>query len=173
MLRLRLDIFDANPWQPRTIVDETHIADLAASIARDGLLQTPLGRIVNQQGVVVPAAKIGTQPGVSIPANKWRVQLAFGHSRLKAYELLSGTDPSFGAMPVDLRNLTDEQMANFAWSENAQRKDLTAIEEAEAIAKRLNDFGWTHAQAAEAMGLERSVISNKLRLLRLPEATQA
>jgi ParB/RepB/Spo0J family partition protein len=139
-----------NPWQTRSReTDVVYIQELAMDIKKNGLLQVPIGRIIKVNG----AAK---------------VQLAFGHNRLKAYLLLK-----LPLMPVDVRALTDEQMAAFAWSENEKRRDVTAIERAKAIQQRITDFKWTNRQAAEALGVDHSTISNLLRLLKLPEDLQA
>ena len=78
----------------------------------------------------------------------------------------------WATMPVDVRQLTDEQMANYAWSENEKRRDVTPIERAKAIEKRIADFGWSQQQCADALGISRPVISNALRLLKLPADVQ-
>jgi hypothetical protein len=75
-------------------------------------------------------------------------------------------------MPLLFRSLDDETMAAHAWSENRDRSDLSAWEEAKAIEKRMQVFGWSQTEAAKRMGMDRSTISNKLRLLKLPPAQQ-
>lgn len=138
-----------NPWQTRQREpDAEYIKDLAADIKKNGLLQVPMGRIVNTNGAA-------------------HVQLAFGHNRLRAYLHLD-----LALMPVDVRTLSDEQMAAFAWSENEKRWDVTALERAYAIDKRIKDFGWTNRQCAEHLGIDHSTVSNILRLLKLPEDVQ-
>ena len=140
---------DNNPWQTRAREpDADYIQELAQDIQKNGLLQVPIGRIIQANG----AAK---------------VQLAFGHNRLKAYLHLK-----LPLMPVDVRELTDEQLAAFAWSENEKRRDITAIERAKAIQQRITDFKWTNRQAADALGVDHSTVSNLLRLLKLPEELQ-
>src|SRR5690606_500398 len=74
----------------------------------------------------------------------------------------------FVGLPVHLRLLSDGQMDALAWAENKERSDLNPVEEAQAIADRIERHGWTHEHAGEALGLSRSAVSNKLRLLRLP-----
>jgi len=138
-----------NPWQTRQReTDAEHIKDLALDIKKNGLLQIPIGRIITIDGAGA-------------------VQLAFGHNRLRAYLYLD-----LPLMPVDVRALTDEQMAAFAWSENEKRRDVMAIERARAIQQRINDFKWTNRQAADALGVDHSTISNMLRLLKLPDELQ-
>lgn len=146
---LPLTQLDDNPYQPRLVYDDERIAAIAASIRQHGLLQAPLGRLMPDG----------------------RVQLAFGHSRLRAFRALAADDAAhFGRMPVLLRTLDDETMALHAWIENRDRKDLTAYEEAKAIERYTSSFGWTQKQAAAKLQLTQPTIANKLRLLRLPDA---
>jgi len=142
---------ESNPWQGRIgEPDVEYIEELAADIAANGLLQIPVGRDV-----------LG------------RIQLAFGHNRLAAYRLLnkdSGSGPiDYSEMPVDVRKLSDEQMAALAWSENERRRDLNPIERALAIRKRIENFGWTQEQAGSRLGLAKSSVSMILKLLNLPD----
>jgi ParB/RepB/Spo0J family partition protein len=146
-----------NPWQTRSAEpDPEYIAALAADIADNGLLQTPIGRRDGE-----------------------RVQLAFGHNRLAAYRLLhdlkdnSDITGDYSAMPIQVMTLEDQQMADFAWSENEQRRDLNPIERALAIRQRMDDFGWDLETAAAHTGLSRPAVSNILRLLKLPGEIQA
>jgi ParB/RepB/Spo0J family partition protein len=143
-----LSLIDDNPFQPRTVYDDERIAAIAASITAHGLLQIPIARFNEGTG---------------------RYQLAFGHSRLRAFQHLAATDAArFGQMPLLIRDLDDETMALHAWTENKDRKDLSVYDEARAIARYTQTFGWTQQQAADKLKLDRSTIANKLRLLKLP-----
>ncbi|RLC62434.1 MAG: hypothetical protein DRI48_09575, partial [Chloroflexi bacterium] len=144
MQTIPLSQIDDNPFQTRQEYDG--VGDLAADIKRQGLLQPPVARRVDG-----------------------RVQLAFGHRRKRAFDLLAQEDPAYQSMPVNIQELTDQDMALYAWSENSQRRDLNPVEEAEAIRRMMNAFGWTQKQVAERIGLSRSALANKLRLLRLPD----
>ena len=136
-----------NPFQPRRDYDPEKIRDLAKDIRRRGLLQPPVGR------------RMGNG-----------VQLAFGHRRLRAFRLLAEEDPErWGRMPVEIRALSDPDMALYAWSENEARADLNPVERAEAIRRMMDAFGWTQRQVATRLGMSRSAVANTLRLLRLPE----
>ena len=165
-----LDRIHPNPWQTRQATDEEHIRALAADIAARGLLQAPVGRLVDGDGRPVsldlPADGDVTP---ALEAAGAYVQLAFGHNRLAAFGLLAQQDSTFAVMPVEIRELSDQEMALVAWSENAARKDLNPLEEAEAIQRMMESFGWTQAKVAERLGLTRSTVANKLRLLRLPD----
>lgn len=131
-----------NPFQTRS--EYGAIDELAADIGRNGLMQAPVGRLKDRQAKVI--------------------EIAFGHRRLQACRELGWSE-----IPVLLKPLDDEDMAKMAWAENAARKDLTAIERAEALRRMMEAFGWTQAQAASEVGLSRSAVANELRLLGLPE----
>lgn len=145
-----LNLIVDNPFQTRLGYDAERIKALADSIRTSGLLQPPVARRV--EGV-------------------W--QLAFGHSRLRAYRLLAQSDTSgmFAEMPLIVRDLNDTDMAIYAWTENQARSDISAYEQATAIERYLQQFGWNHTQAATCLGIDRSTVTNKLRLLKLPRTT--
>lgn len=161
-----LDHIRPNPWQTRLAEDADHVAELADSIAKDGLLQIPLGRRLSS-----PAQGEGQG-----------VELAFGHSRYAAYRFLHeafgpagnntrGND--FAAFPIEIRDLTDRQMAEHAITENAHRKDLSAIEKARAIQHYQRDFGASQAEVGRLFNIQsQGGVSNLLKLLRLPEKVQ-
>lgn len=141
-----LDLIDSNPWQPRTQVDDSHIADLAASIETESLIHPPVVR--------------ATSDG--------RFQIAVGHNRKAACALLGRAE-----MECDLRPLTDRQMSDMAAAENASRRDLSAIEKARAIKRRMDDFQLTQLEVARPFGYtDAGTVSNLLRLLRLPTPAQ-
>jgi ParB/RepB/Spo0J family partition protein len=180
-----------NPWQTRTTVDSEHVVALAEDIRRNGLMQAPAGRLVDDTGNAVSTAIFlhklnGAGTPLSIESRSpggftscltrfgYRIQLAFGHNRLYAYRHLAPTDEAFAYMPIHIQDLTDEEMAIRAWSENAQRKDTTPLEDAKAMQRMLDSFEWTHAQLADHLGVARSSISLKLRLLEAaPEVQEA
>lgn len=149
-----INLLDDNPWQVREVYDPAYLEDLAADILKNGLLQPPLARM-NGNGIL-------------------SYQLAFGHCRLRAYQHLHAQGhPGFDTMPMEVRPLTDEQMADFAWTENEQRRDVTPIERMHAIRKQMETFGWTQKEIAERRGLSEATVSNILRLGQLPEDVQA
>ncbi len=162
-----------NPWQTRQPDDKDseYIRLLAVDIKARGLLQTPLGRLVDDAGTVRKLPLLVNELMVQWRDNSsLRIQLAFGHNRLAAFQLLANEDPDqYGRMPIRLAELDDQAMALAAWSENAARKDISPLEAAQALQRLSTDFGWTQDQVAEQTGLARSTIANKLRLLRLPE----
>jgi ParB/RepB/Spo0J family partition protein len=138
-----------NPYQTRTAEDPAHIAELAESIREVGLLQTPIARLR--------------------PHGQF-AELAFGHSRLSAWKIARPGE----AFPVEIRELSDRQMSDLAAEENARRKNLSAIETARAIQRRIADFGLTQLEAGKPFGYtSQGAVSNLLRLLKLPEPVQA
>lgn len=180
-----LNLIDANPWQPRLNEDSDHIANLAASVAEDGLMQVPTARVVDDGH------------------GGKRVQLAFGHSRLAAFRLLRDLQTkltnhvpidfddesalaravaaadralklgaSFDEMPVHIVELDDESMYRFAVSENIQRRDLSPIETAKAMARYRDEFGKKSADIGALFGVNESTVRGTLRLLDLPETMQ-
>lgn len=160
-LLIPLSHINANPWQTRSVSSAPeYIKDLALDIAANGLLQTPIGRF---------AGEIGEGELEGAP-----VQLAFGHNRLAAYRWLydirdnSDIQGDWSQMPVDVRVLSDEQMADMAWAENDKRRDCTPLDRANAIRKRMEDFGWNQKEVAEHLRVSAPVVSNALRLLNLP-----
>jgi len=147
-----LDAIQPNPWQVRSGEAADQVQALARDIAERGLLQVPVAR--------------RTENG--------QAQLAFGHTRLAAFRLLAETDhgADFQTMPLVIRELGDQEMAEFAIAENIQRKDLSAIEKARALQRYCADFGKTQAEAGERFSLGQSAVSHLLRLLELPEPVQ-
>ncbi len=185
-----LDRIKPNPWQTRTQTDDAHVKELAADILKNGLLQKPVGRLVQSDGQVVPdvteANVLHQSCYVGVNA-----QLAFGHNRLAAYRYLAAgqevldTENSqpieymamkYFSLQVEIRSLSDQDMADFAWSENEKRAGVTAIDQALHIQRIIHDFNYTQAEAAQHLGMSRSTLANKLRLAdalpKLPEDVQ-
>lgn len=141
--QLWLDVvsIDANPHQPRKEFNELEIADLADSIRAHGVLQ-PL--------VVRQTAE--------------RFELIAGERRLRAAQAAG-----WERVPVQVRDVTDQQMAELAIVENVQRKDLNALEKAACFQKYLQDYNCTQEDLASRIHIDRSTIANLIRLLELPE----
>src|SRR5690606_41445624 len=72
-----------------------------------------------------------------------------------------------------VRDIPDEAAVAVALIENIQREDLNPLEEARSLKRLIDEFGMTHAQAAEAVGRSRVTVTNLLRLLELPEPVRA
>lgn len=194
LIYAHLDQIDDNPFQARQEYGD--MPDLAERIASArasypdglGLMQIPRGRVIfcnatMPDGKVISIANvIATMTGkdrILLPDTAVRVQLAFGHRRLRAFRHLHDTGaPGYerGVFPLYIGELNDQQMLDAVWAENSQRKDISAIEEAELLAKKLAQVqasGGSQRDVAEAWGLARPTISNKLRLLQLPDDVKA
>lgn len=182
-----LSQIDDNPWQSRVVYEAEALEELAADIRAHGLLQPPVGRVVDKKGEVLDpedndvlqatmfpksiVTSLGRLKGADV-----RVQIAFGHRRLRAMKANAaqdGVELDRAVMAVELRYLTNEKMAQLAWSENAKRRDLSPIEAAQAIERMVTDFRWTQEEVAQKLGVSRPTVSNRLRLLKLPADVQA
>jgi len=200
-IQVSLDRIDDNPWQTRLHYDSEHIRGIAFSMLRHGLQQLPKGRLVTgpEDVMDVDELTLTTQSEIDrlfSEDQQARVQLAYGHNRRRAASLLEtwiddGRRPSrpdeesprsidrddlpeglaVGFLPMYLEQLSDEAMADLAWSENHDREALSPIEEAKAIGQRMEDFGFNQTEVAEKLGMARSTVSNKLRLLCLGDET--
>ncbi len=140
---------DRNPDQPRKMFNETDMAELTESIKRSGVLQPILVR-------PIPSSKRSS-------GTKADFQIVAGERRWQA-SLKAGLD----AMPVLIRDLTDQEVLEIGVVENVQRADLNPIEEARAYRALMDDFGRTQVEVSEAIGKSRSHIANLLRLLDMP-----
>ena len=131
-----------NPNQPRRKFDFDELESLAQSIRQNGIIQ-PITVRVNSRG---------------------EYELISGERRLRASRLVGITQ-----IPCIIMDANDEKSALFALLENIQRCDLHFFEEAVAIEKLLTDYGMTRDEICKKLGKAPPTISNKLRLLRLPE----
>jgi len=145
---LKVHQVQAGKYQPRTRMDDGSLAELAASIKSQGIMQPVLVR---------PIAGAG-QVGYEIIA---------GERRFRAAQL-AGLDE----IPVLVREVDDQNAAAMALIENIQREDLNPLEEAQGIARLIAEFDFTHEQAAGAVGRSRSAVSNLLRLVNLAQPVQ-
>ncbi|WP_417449107.1 ParB/RepB/Spo0J family partition protein [Kordiimonas sp.] len=142
---LPIEFLERNVDQPRHHFDEAALTDLATSIKQKGLLQPILVR--------------------ELAPNKF--QIVAGERRWRAAQ-----KAGIHEVPVVVKELTDGEVLEIAIIENIQRQDLSAIEEAIAYKKLIEEFGHTQEIAAEVVGKSRSHVTNLLRLLSLPEKVQ-
>jgi ParB/RepB/Spo0J family partition protein len=175
---VNLDQIDDNPFQAR--IDYGNIDELAESIRAlkdtrpetSGLINPPVGRVVDENGAALIISehngifkRIQNDPGV-------RVQLAAGHRRLRAFQHLNQEFNGYARMPVDLNMLSDREMDDIAWSENSDREDISPVEEAQSLQAAMERFGYTQTEIGQRRGLSQAAVSNKIRLLQLPEHAQ-
>lgn len=134
-----------HPGQPRRHFDEEAITELANSIAQRGLIQPIVVRPHGKDYQIVAGER------------RWRAA-----QRARLHEV-----------PVIVRELSDAETLEIALVENIQRRDLNAIEEADAYRKLIDEFGHTQEALARLVGKSRSHIANLMRLLDLPDDVQA
>ncbi|MFN7019755.1 MAG: ParB/RepB/Spo0J family partition protein [Phycisphaerales bacterium] len=141
-----------NRFQPRRRFDEASLLELAASIRSAGVVQPVLVRRASKQ------EDVGGE----------RYELVAGERRWRASKLAG-----LASIPAVVAALSDEQAAEWALIENVQRADLQPMEQAHALKQLCETFGHTHARAAEKLGLDRTTVTNLLRLTELEPEVQA
>jgi ParB family chromosome partitioning protein len=134
-----------NPQQPRTAFDEEALAELEHSIREFGLLQ-PI--VVRELGDGAFELVMGER--------RWRAAERAGLERL----------------PAIVRNTGDDAMLRDALLENIHRVQLNPLDEAAAYEQLLAEFGVTHTELADRLGRSRPVVTNTIRLLKLPVSVQ-
>jgi len=144
-VEIPVDQISPNPRQPRQTMNQEKLQELAHSIAAHGLIQ-PL---------------VVTRVGTSY-------QLIAGERRWRASQLAGLT-----TVPVIIKETSPQQMLELALVENIQRADLNPLEEAEAYAQLMEEFGLTQEAVAERVGKSRTAVANIVRLLNLPEEARA
>jgi ParB family chromosome partitioning protein len=141
--RVRVADIAPNRFQPRRAFAEPELAELEASIKASGLLQ-PI--VVRTRG-----------------DGKW--ELVAGERRLRAVSRLGWTE-----IPAVVRDFDDRAMLTLALVENLQRADLNPLEESQGYQRLIDEFGLTQQQVADAVGKDRTSITNLLRILTLQPA---
>ena len=136
------EIILPNPHQPRVRFDYNELEGLAVSIRTNGILQ-PINVRKNSDG---------------------SYELISGERRLRAARMVG-----MSKIPCIVMDVSDEQSALFAIIENVQRQNLDFFEEAVAIERLMTEHGLTQEEISKKLGKAQSTLSNKLRLLRLPE----
>ena len=134
-----------NPDQPRQTFNTDALDELADSMRQRGVIQPIVVRPHGRTFQIVAGER------------RWRAA-----QRARLHQI-----------PAVVRNLSDEETLEIAIVENVQRKDLNAIEEAEAYAKLSTDFGHSQSRLAEIVGKSRSHIANLMRLLELPDSVKS
>jgi ParB family chromosome partitioning protein len=142
--QIPVSLVDPNPFQPRRSITPAQLKELADSIMSTGVIQPILVR------------KSGD-----------RYQLVAGERRWRAASLAS-----LDVVPAIVRDLTDQEALELALTENILREDLSPIEVAHAYQSLQEKFGFSHEEIASRLGLDRTTVTNTLRLLKLPAEIQ-
>jgi ParB family chromosome partitioning protein len=139
-----VELIDPNPFQPRRAFPQATLKELADSIRASGVVQPILVRRADG-----------------------RYQLVAGERRWRAARL-AGLEK----IPAVVRDVTDEQALELSLTENLLREDLNPIEVAHGLEALQQKHGLSHEEIAQRLGVDRSTVTNTLRLLRLPRDVQ-
>ena len=141
-----ITLISPNPYQPRMHIEPEALIELADSIREHGIIQ-PL--------IVTRDEKTG------------KILLIAGERRFRAAQLAG-----LKRVPVVLKDTSPQEMLELALIENIQRKDLNPLEEAIAFKQLQEQFKLTHEVIAKKVGLSRVAVTNKIRLLNLPDVVK-
>ena len=141
-----LDLLRRGKYQPRVDMREDSLTELAESI--------------KAQGVVQP---IVVRPIANAANGETEYEIVAGERRWRAAQIAG-----LATIPAVVREIPDESAVAVALIENIQRENLNPLEEARSLHRLIEEFGLTHADAADAVGRSRATVSNLLRLLELP-----
>ena len=143
-LEVDIDLLAPSDQQPRLMIDDTKLDELAASIKSNGIIQPILVR------------RTGSSYRIIAGERRWRAAQRAGLLKV----------------PVIVRDVPDgseRQLLEIALVENLQREDLNPVDEALAYQRLSDEFKMTQDQIAAAVGKDRTSVANYVRLLRLPE----
>ncbi len=139
-----LDLIDPNPFQPRRAFPDAAIKELTSSIRTSGVVQPVLLR-----------------------RSEARYQLVAGERRWRA-----ARQAGLEAVPAVVRDLGDREALELALTENLLREDLKPLEIARAFVTLQEKFSLRHEEIADRLGVNRTTVTNTMRLLRLPSSVQ-
>ena len=145
IVQIPISMIVANPDQPRKVFKDEELTELRDSIAEYGVLQ----------------------PLIVKKAEGRKFFLVAGERRLRA-----ATMAGLKTVPVVVRSFDERDVALVALVENVQRENLNFLEEARAYKNLMDEFGLTQGEIAKRVGKQQSTISNKIRILALPEDIQ-
>ena len=143
---LPLNKLRADPDQPRKSFDSEGLTSLSESLKRDGFLQPLVVRPRGSDGFYL---------------------LIAGERRLRAAKLAGLKE-----VPVHIRPSSESAVKRLALVENIQRRDLNVVEEARAYQELIESYGYTHEGCAKELGVDRTKVTNALRVLSLPGFVQ-
>ena len=145
---LNLSEIAVGPYQPRKSMDDDALRELADSIKVQGLIQPIVVREVNSSA-------------------KAKYEIIAGERRWRASKMAG-----LQTVPVVVKNVDDQTAMAMALIENLQRENLNSHEEAEGLARLIDEHSLTHSDAAKLLGRSRAAVSNLLRLLTAPNVIQ-
>ncbi|MBO1520280.1 ParB/RepB/Spo0J family partition protein [Oceanisphaera pacifica] len=137
---LALNELQPGKYQPRRDMSQVALEELATSIQQQGVIQPIVVRPLSEGGYEILAGE-----------RRWRAARIAGLSQV----------------PCLIKDVADQEAMAIGLIENIQREDLNVMEEARALSRLIDEFGFTHLSVAEAVGKSRSSVSNLLRLTQL------
>jgi len=140
--KLPIEFMQPGQYQPRKIMTDDALEELASSIKAQGIIQ----------------------PIVVREISKDKYEIIAGERRWRASQIAE-----LDEIPCLVKDIPDEAAIAMALIENIQREDLNAMEEAVALQRLMQEFELTHQQTADAVGKSRTTVTNLLRLLSLTE----
>ena len=141
---IAIDLITRNPFQPRQTFDEAGLKELTDSIRASGVVQPILVR------------KVGDRYQLVAGERRWRAARAAG----------------LESIPAVVRELSDREALELALTENLLREDLNPIDAAHGLKTLQDTYSLTHEEIAARLGVNRSTITNTLRLLRAAPSIQ-
>ena len=144
LIDIAVESIRPNPRQPRKIFHQEELQELSQSLKEDGVVQPLIVSKEDGQYTLIAGER------------RWRA------SKLAGFE----------KVPVLVKDVTPDEMLRIAIIENVQRSNLNAVEEAEAYAMLIKDFGLTQEECAKKVGKDRATVTNLLRILALPREVQ-
>ncbi len=141
--KLAIDMLQPGQYQPRKVITDEALQELADSIKAQGIIQPIVVRSIGKE----------------------KYEIIAGERRWRASQLAQLQE-----IPCLVKDIPDEAAIAMALIENIQREDLNAIEEAVALQRLMQEFNLTHQQTADAVGKSRTTVTNLLRLLSLSES---
>ena len=138
---IKCELLIPNPFQPRRCIEDSDLEELVSSIKEHGVIQPVLVRKAGDFWEIVAGER------------RWRAARLAG----------------FNEIPIREMELSDSQVMEIALVENLQREDLSSMETARGIQELINKYSLTHEEAAKKIGISRAALTNKLRLMQLPE----
>ncbi|WP_196139801.1 ParB/RepB/Spo0J family partition protein [Aliikangiella sp. G2MR2-5] len=140
--KLPVELLQPGQYQPRKIMTDEALEELASSIKAQGVIQPVVVRAVSRD----------------------KYEIIAGERRWRASQIAQ-----LAEIPCLVKDIPDEAAIAMALIENIQREDLNAMEEAVALQRLMEEFSLTHQQTADAVGKSRTTVTNLLRLLTLTE----
>lgn len=156
---VRLELIEDNPYQQRKLYQPEKVENIGRSIASDGLEQTPKARLM--------------------PDGSY--QLKFGHTRRESFRWLKANWTALGLtnrydayneMPLNVEDITDEEMARGAIIENEHRADITVIEKANEMELLRKKFDYSSAKIGDLFGMNDATVRGIIYMLALPKKWQ-